>query len=165
MIIVDPDEIVRLRVADDCIRIACVHLFISLPVCRLEIAEILQIVKQRPDHLVGIAVVEFVALGFTQRHRHDVITGVMGRFGQRPLWNFARDSRPTNPCATTLAQNWFNRGNKSADSRCDRPEILAGRIEREWQSVGDDYEAVYFQRLQELKKLHRYKDSTALLPL
>ena len=53
VIIVDPDEIVGLGTAGDRIRITFVYLLVSLPICRLEIAEILQIVKQRPDHLVG----------------------------------------------------------------------------------------------------------------
>ncbi len=85
VIIVDPDEIVGLGTAGDGIRVTFVNLFVSLPVRRLEIAEVLQIVKQRPDHLVGIAVVKFVALGFAQGHRHDIVTGVAGGFGQRSL--------------------------------------------------------------------------------
>ena len=139
----DPDEIVRSRVANDRVRVPFVHLLVSLPIRRLEIAKILQVMKQRPDHLVGIAVVEFVALGFAEGHRHDIVTGVAGGFGQRSLWNFARDSRPTNPRATALAQHRLNCGNKSADSRRDRPEILACRIEGEWQSIGNDYQTVH----------------------
>src|SRR6266481_910741 len=70
MIVVYPDEIVGLRTAADGFRVAIVNLFVSLPVCRIEVAEILQIVKQRPDHLVGITVVKFVPFGFTQGYRH-----------------------------------------------------------------------------------------------
>ena len=88
VIIVHPDEIVGLRTADDGIRVTVVNLLVSLPVCRLEVAEILQIVKQRPDHLVGIAVVKFVALSLTQGHRHDIVTGVAGGFGQRLVVEF-----------------------------------------------------------------------------
>ena len=88
VIIVDPDEIVGLRAADDRIRIPFVYLLVSLPIRRLEIAEILQVVKQRPDHLVGIAVVKFVALSLTQGHRHDIVTGVAGGFGQRLVMGF-----------------------------------------------------------------------------
>ena len=117
----DPDEIVGLRTAGDGICVTLVNLFVSLPVCRLEVAEILQIVKQRPDHLVGIAVVKFVPFGFTQGYRHNLVTGVAGGFGQRSLWNFARNSRPTNPHATALAQHRLNCGNESACCRCDCP--------------------------------------------
>ena len=139
----DPDEIVALGTADDRIRIPFVYLLVSLPIRRVEIAEILQIVKQRPDHLVGEAVVKFGALSLTQGHRHDVVTGVAGGFGQRLVRDFARGSRPTNPRPTALAQHRLNCGNKSADSRGDRPEIFACRIEGEWQSIGNDYQTVH----------------------
>src|SRR5258705_703302 len=99
--------------------------------------------KKRPDHLVGIAVVKFVALSLTQGHRHDIVTGVAGGFGQRSLWNFARGSRPTNPRPTALAQHRLNCGNKSANSRRDRPEIRSCRIERERQSIGNNYPTVH----------------------
>ena len=88
VIIVHPDEIVGLRTAGDGICVTLVNLFVSLPVCWLEVAEILQIVKQRPDHFVGIAVVKFVALGFTQGYRHNLVTGVARGFGQRLLVGF-----------------------------------------------------------------------------
>src|SRR5262249_43255527 len=143
----DPDEIVRSRAADDRIRVTFIHLLISLPICRLEIAKILQVVKQRPDHLVGIAVVEFVALGFGQCHGHDLITGVVSRFNERSWWNCASDSGPADPRSTSLAQHRLNCGNKSADSRGNRPEILACRIEREWQSIGNDYQTVHLKKL------------------
>ena len=146
VIIVHPDEIVGLRTPGDGIRVAVVNFFVSLPVRRLEVTEVLQVMKQRPDHLIGIAVVEFVALRLTQGHRHDIITGVAGGFGQRSLWNFARCSRPTNPRATALAQHRLNCGNKSADSRGDRPEIRACRIEGEWQSIGNDYQTVHLKQ-------------------
>src|SRR4029077_3473664 len=123
---------------------------------RFEVAKILQIMKQRPDHLVGIAVVEFVALGFTQGHWHDIVTGVAGGFGQRSLWNFASDSRPANPRATAVAQHRLNCGNKSAKSRGDSPEILPCRIEGEWQSIGNDYQTVHPKRSYNVKRLHRY---------
>src|SRR5215468_9039036 len=102
MIIVDPDEIVALGAADDRVRIPFVYLLVSLPIRRVEIAEILQIVKQRPDHLVGIPVVKFVSLGFAQGHRYDIVTGVAGGLGQRLVRDFAGGPRPTNPRPTAL---------------------------------------------------------------
>src|SRR6266581_4939247 len=116
-----PDKIIWLRTAGDGICVTLVNLFVSLPVCWLEVAEILQIVKKRPDHLVGIAVVKFVPFGFTQGYRHNLVTGVASGFGQRSLWNFARNSRPTNPHATALAQHRLNCGDESPCCRCDCP--------------------------------------------
>src|SRR5260370_7375698 len=92
-----PDKIIRLRTAGDGICVTLVNLFVSLPVCWLEVAEILQIVKKRPDHLVGIAVVKFVPFGFTQGYRHNLVTRVPGAFLHRSLSNFSPDSLPTNP--------------------------------------------------------------------
>src|SRR5262249_14194459 len=45
VIIVHPDEIVGLRTPGDRVRVPFVHLLVSLPIPRLEIAEILQVVK------------------------------------------------------------------------------------------------------------------------
>src|SRR5438094_1145001 len=103
----NPDEVVRLRGAGDGFRVSHVHLFISLPICRLEIAKILQIVKKRPNHLVGVSVIKFVALAFTQTHRHNLIAGVARGLGKRSLWNFARNPRPADPSSATLAQHWL----------------------------------------------------------
>src|SRR6188472_1939870 len=121
----NPDEILRSRVADDCVRIPFVYLVVSLPIRRFEIAKILQVMKQRPDHLVGIAVVKFVALGLTQGDRHDIVTGVASGFGQWLVRDFTRDSWPANPRATALPQHRLNCRNKSADRGSDRPEIVA----------------------------------------
>jgi hypothetical protein len=49
---------------------------------------------------------------------------------------------PFSPTAI-LPSTGFNCGNKSADSRRDRPEILVCRIEGEWQSIGNDYQTVH----------------------
>src|SRR5689334_2655716 len=124
MIVVDPDEIVWSRIADDLVSKPFVYLFISVPVFWLEITKILQIVKQRPDHLVGITVVELIPLSLTEGHRHDVVTGIAGGFGQRLFRDFARNTGPTDPCAATLAQHRLNCRNQSARSRCDCPKVF-----------------------------------------
>src|SRR5881296_1999786 len=100
-----PDEIIRLSATADGIRVAVVNLFVSLPVCWLEVAEILQIVKKRPDHFVGIAVVKFVPFGFTQGYRHNLVADIARGLGQRFLWDFARDSRPADPGSTAFTQH------------------------------------------------------------
>src|SRR6266481_2459960 len=112
-----PDKIIRLRTAGDGISVTLVNLFVSLPVCWLEVAEILQIVKKGPDHLVGITAVKFVPFGFTQGYRHNLVTGIARGLGQRFLWDFAGDSRPANPGSAALAQYRLDRRDESACSR------------------------------------------------
>src|SRR5260370_7426570 len=58
VVVMHPDEIIRLRASRDGIRVALIDLFVSLPVSRLEVAEILQIAKNVPDHLLQIASVK-----------------------------------------------------------------------------------------------------------
>src|SRR6266478_9482710 len=101
-----PDKIIRLRTAGDGICVTLVNLLVSLPICWLEVAEILQVVKKGPDHLVGITVVKFVPVGFTQGYRHNLVTGSARGLGQRFLWDFARDSRPANPYPASFTQSF-----------------------------------------------------------
>src|SRR5207244_10074096 len=54
VIIVHPDEVLALRAVSDGIGITVIHCFVGFPKRRLEAAEILQVMKQRPDYLVGI---------------------------------------------------------------------------------------------------------------
>ena len=110
VIIVHPDKIVGVGAPNNGIRVAVVDFLVSLPVCRLEVAEILQVMKQRPDHFVGIAVVKLIALGFTQSHRDNLVTGVAPGFGKRFLWDFTRNSRPADPGSAALAQHRLDRG-------------------------------------------------------
>src|SRR5207237_10916810 len=121
MIVVHPDEIVGLRTAGDGLCVTFVNLFVSWPVCWLEVAEILQIVKKRPDHLVGITVVKFVPFGFTQSYRHNLVTGIARGLGQRFLWDFARDSRPAYPGSASFTQHRLDCGHEPSCSWCDSP--------------------------------------------
>src|SRR5438034_10987853 len=98
----------------DSFGVTFVDLPVGLPVPRLEIAEVLQIVKQRPDDLIGIAVVKFVALSFAKSDRHHLVTSVACGFGERLLWNFAGNSRPADPRATAFAQHRFHRRDESS---------------------------------------------------
>src|SRR4029077_1267581 len=103
VIVVNPDEVVRLRTASDSIGETLVDRLVGLPVSRLEIAKVLKIVKQWPDHLVGIAVIKFVPLGLTEGDRHDFVTCPARCFGECRLWNFARSSGPAAPGSTPSA--------------------------------------------------------------
>ena len=110
MVIVHPDEVARLAVSRNCLGVTLVHCFVGLPVGGLEVAKVLQVVKQRPDYFVGIAVVKLIALGFTQSHRDNLVTGVAPGFGKRFLWDFTRNSRPADPGSAALAQHRLDRG-------------------------------------------------------
>src|SRR5262245_47692097 len=147
MIIVHPDEGVSLRAVSDGIRKTLVYCFVRLPICRFEVAKVLQIMKQRPDHLVGITVVKFVALGPAKSNRHYFVTGVTCRFGERTLRDFARNSGPSNPDTTAFPQHRLHCSNEASDSRRHRPKLFACRIEREWQSIGNDDQTVHFRKL------------------
>src|SRR6266550_9162917 len=126
----------------DSFGVTFVDLSVGLPVPRLEIAEVLQIVKQRPDDLVGIAVVKFVALSFAKSDRYHLVTGVTCGFGKRPLGDFACTSWPANPYATAFAQHRFHRRDESSGSGCHGPKIVARRIQREWQPIRNDDQAI-----------------------
>src|SRR5438552_85157 len=110
MIIVHPDEITWLAIACDGLGVAFVDRLVSLPERRLEVTEVLQVMKQRPDDLVGVAVIKFVAFGFTQTHRHNLVAGVSRGFDERLLWDFTCNSRPADPGSAALAQHRFDRG-------------------------------------------------------
>src|SRR6266487_4210527 len=105
MVIVYPDEVARLAVARDRLRVALVHCLVGLPEGRLEVAEALQVMKQRPDDLVGITVVKLVAFCFAQCHWHHLVACVARGFGERRVRDLARDSGPTNPCSAAAAQH------------------------------------------------------------
>src|SRR5438309_2443985 len=159
VIVVYPNEVVRLRTASDGIGETIVDRLVGLPVSRLEIAKVLKIVKQWPDHFVGIAVIKFVPLGLTKRDWHDFVTCAARCFGECRLWNFARSSGPTDPGPTAFAQHRLHRRNQSSGSRCDSPKIFPRRIQRERQSIGDDDQAIHFdERLKNLKS-HKFKRS------
>ena len=148
VVIVHPDEIVGLRGVEDRIRVALVNFPVSLPVCRFEIAEALQIMKERPDHLIRIAVVKFVAFCLAQAHWHDLVTGVARGFGQRLLVrDFARNSRPADPGAAAFAQHRLHRRDESAGGRRHGPKVFANRIQRERQPIGNDHQAIHLNNV------------------
>ena len=62
MVIVYPDEVARLAVSRNRLGVTLIHCFVGFPEGRLKVTKVLQVVKQRPDDLIGIAVVKLVAL-------------------------------------------------------------------------------------------------------
>src|SRR5215470_3655350 len=128
MVVVHPDEVVSLRAVSYGVGITLVYCLVSLPVCGLEVAKILQIVEQRPDHLVGITVIKLVAFGFAKSDRHDFVARVTCGVSQRASWKFSRNSRPADPSAAAFSQDRFLRGDKSSSSWRHRPKVFACRI-------------------------------------
>src|SRR5204862_5420821 len=86
--------------------ITLVYCIERLPEGCLEVSEVLQIMKQRPDDLVGIAKLKLAALCLAQRYRHDTVAYATGGFGERRLRDLARDPRPANPRPTAPTQHW-----------------------------------------------------------
>src|SRR5947207_2582813 len=156
MVIVHPDEVARLAVSRNCLGVTLVHCFVGLPVGGLEVAKVLQVVKQRPDYFVGIAVVKLIALCLAQRHRHYLVASVAGGFGERRVRDLAAASGPTNPRPPASAQHWSKRTNEPAGRRRDAPLALAGWLKCKRQPVGNEDEAIHLARVKKVKRLHRY---------
>src|SRR5437773_12254641 len=94
MVIVHPAEVAGSAVPGDRFGITLVYRLVRLPEGWLEVAEVLQIMKQRPDDLVGIAKVKLVAFCFAQRYRQDTVAYATGGFGERRVRDLACDPRP-----------------------------------------------------------------------
>src|SRR5204863_10122474 len=62
VVIEHPHEVPWLAMSRNRIGITLVYRLVSRPKRRLEVTEALQVVKERPDDLIGIAVVKFVTL-------------------------------------------------------------------------------------------------------
>ena len=62
MVIMHPDEVAKLAVSRNRVGVTLVHCFVRFPEGRLEVAEVLEVVKERPDDLIGITVIKLVAL-------------------------------------------------------------------------------------------------------
>jgi hypothetical protein len=145
VVIVDPDEVVRLAVSYDRLRVTLVDHLVCLPVGRLEVAKVLQVMKQRPDYFVGVAVVKLVALGFAQTHRHSRVAGIAGGLFEWSGGNFSRNSWPADPSPAALAQHRLDRRDQPARGRRDCPQVFGAGIKGKWQSVRNDDEAVHFR--------------------
>src|SRR6266496_2309342 len=117
MVIVHPDEVARLAVARDRLGVALVHCLVGFPEGRLEVAEALQVMKQRPDDLVGIAVIKLVAFCFAQCHWHHLVACVARGFGGRSVRDLTCDPGPTDPRAAASTQHRPERTNEPAGSR------------------------------------------------
>src|SRR6266542_6035249 len=67
----DPDEVLRPGLLGDRPGELPVDLPVGFPVARLEATKRWEVVEERPDDLVGEAVVVALFLGRGQRHRHE----------------------------------------------------------------------------------------------
>src|SRR4029453_5046828 len=103
-----PHEVVSARAPSDGIGVTFVYCFVRFPKCRLKTAKVLQIMEQRPDHLIGVTIVKFVPVGFAKSNRYYFVTGVTRGFGERALGDLACNPGPSNPDTTAFAQHRFH---------------------------------------------------------
>ena len=69
MVVMDPDEVFRLGLRGNLPRIDVVDPLVGSPVDRVKIAGRREIMKERPQNLVGKAVVKAVDISMRKRHR------------------------------------------------------------------------------------------------
>src|SRR5215469_3282159 len=110
-----PDEVTRPAVPRNSFSVAFVNCLVGLPEGGLEIAEVLQVVKQRPDDFIGVTVVKFVALCLAQCHRYYFVSYTERRFAKGRCRDFACDAGPANPDPTALAQHCSHGGHEASD--------------------------------------------------
>ena len=132
VVIVHPDEIFGLAMSRNRLGVALVYRLVSFPEGRLEVAEVLQVVKQRPDDFIGIAVVKLIVFCFAQCHRHYFVACVARGFGERRVRDVACDSRPTDPCPAASAQHRSEGIDQPTGRESDNPLVRSGPLEREW---------------------------------
>src|SRR5947208_16186426 len=97
MVIVHPDEVAGSAVPGDRFGITLVYRLVRLPEGWLEVAEVLQIKKQRPDDVVGIDNVKLVAFYLAQRYPHDTVPYATDVYGERRVRDVALDPMPVTP--------------------------------------------------------------------
>src|SRR5205823_4422221 len=135
----------------DGFRVTLVDRLVCLPVGRLEVAKVLQVVKQRPDHFIGVAVVKLVPLGFGQTHRYNRVAGIARGFFEWSGGNFSRNSWPADPGPAALAQYRLDRRHQPARGRRNCPQVFGAGIKGKWQSVRNDDQAVHLARVKNSK--------------
>ena len=66
LVVVDPDEVVFAAFPGQCLSELAVHFYVGVPIFRIEIAASLKIVEERPEDLIGVAVIVLVDLVLAQ---------------------------------------------------------------------------------------------------
>ncbi len=108
MIVVYPDEIVVSGLVGDHLGEAPVDRVVGVPEPRLEVALALEVVEQRPDHLIGepqVEVVDLLALGVDASQRVRLRGPGFGEYAVDRFAVGAGPTRPTDPDPTPLTQN------------------------------------------------------------
>ena len=105
LIVVDPDEGVGAALRDHSVRELAVDLDIRVPVLRIELGLGLEVVEQRPDALVRIAVVVLVDLLLAQSHRVQLVAGASCGSLKDLLYSrrLLVDPRPADPNAAAVS--------------------------------------------------------------
>ena len=144
MIIVHPDEIVVAGFGNHRRRELAVDLLIRVPVARIEAAERLQVVEQRPDDFVGEALIEVVHfLGF-EHHGAQRIAGLPTRLRDRlfEIRAGVRGARPADPHAAAIRQHRQQRRDEAARAFLAQPAAVGVAFEDERQAVRDHHQAI-----------------------
>jgi hypothetical protein len=118
VVVVDPDEVFFLRVADKCARIFPVHFKVGFPIRGVEAATGLKIVKKGPDDFIGKPVIKEVPILLRQEHGEKP-KPAFTRKGIKDLLDFLNreffgHSGPTDPKAPAVLQDGAQGGNKAA---------------------------------------------------
>jgi hypothetical protein len=144
MVVVHPDEVVVRARRVHYLRIFAVDLAIGAPVGGVEIAQQLHVVEQRPDHLVGEALVEVAYLLGRERHGLQRVTRRAAHRVQLgvELGVALRDPGPPDPDPAAVPQHRQQRRNQPAPSGVGAPAAVVIAPERERQAVRHHDQAV-----------------------
>ena len=138
LVVVDPDRVVRAQLAGDGLGEALVDRLVGAPfVARIQPDFVEQVVKQRPEHRVGVAVVIERDLTARQRHRQQALGGqLLLELLAAPLGHPAQVAHPADPAAVVLAAHVLQ-GRRQATTRGEQRWTVRPRSERHRQPVGD----------------------------
>ena len=140
LIVMNPDEVARLNLPGDRARVFFVDAGITVPIGGIEVAERLQVVEQRPQHLVGKSVVEARLILGAQRDRREPVTGLMRCSAQGVFHALVvvRDAGPADPDPAPIAEHGQECRDQTAAARAAAERAVFGAVQHHGQAVGDD---------------------------
>ena len=125
MVIVDPHQTPGFAIPGGGLGELAVDLQISLPIPGIEVAQGVQIVKHRPDDLVGEAIVKLLFLPCRKLHGMQVVAGIPTGPGQNlfhlVLVARAGNTRPADPVSSPVLQDREKSGHEPTGTRLCLP--------------------------------------------
>ena len=103
VIVVHPDEILRLGNLFNCLGVLAVHALVGIPVLGIEVAARRHVMKKRPNNFVSETGVELGNLFFGKFHGLQAIRTTARSAGEQQIGCFAAVAGPANPDARLLA--------------------------------------------------------------